>query len=160
MVFIAVFALWRENRRSVNRLMRLRKYQRNITHLKHILWHFLVFVAKYFCRHVKDKKLPSVLLKCLRPGLVVQKWVKISQGKFEISNSDIKAEKANSVLFFISTVWRLQWTKKYEKCFWTKDKEIRIKTEPQICANQPSNNWALGCKACSFLACCLLAGSY
>jgi len=53
---------------------------------------------------VKDKKLPSVLLKCLRPGLVVQKWVKISQGKFEISNSDIKAEKANSVLFFISTV--------------------------------------------------------
>ena len=29
------------------------------------------------------------------------------------------------------------------KCFWTREKEIRLKFNPGLSANQPSNNWAL-----------------
>ena len=30
------------------------------------------------------------------------------------------------------------------KCFWTKEKETRVKFNPGLSANRPSNNWALG----------------
>ena len=29
------------------------------------------------------------------------------------------------------------------KCFWTQEKETRVKFNPGLSANQPSNNWAL-----------------
>ena len=32
------------------------------------------------------------------------------------------------------------------KCFWTEEKETRVKFNPGFSANWPSNNWALNCK--------------
>ena len=29
------------------------------------------------------------------------------------------------------------------KCFWTQEKETRLKFNPELSANRPSNNWAL-----------------
>ena len=35
------------------------------------------------------------------------------------------------------------------KCFWTQEKETRVKFNPGLSANQPSNNWAQGeCQCC------------
>ena len=30
------------------------------------------------------------------------------------------------------------------KCFWTQEKETRVKFNPGLSANRPSNNWAQG----------------
>ena len=62
-------------------------------------------------------------------------------------NSDIKAYEVISVLFFLSTSWWLDALQNDRenyprKCFWTKEIETRVKFNPGLSANRPSNNWA------------------
>ena len=53
-------------------------------------------------------------------------------------NSNMKAYKVNSVQCSIYIRENCP-----RKCFWTKEKDTRVKFNPGLRANRPSNNWAL-----------------
>ena len=61
---------------------------------------------------------------------------------------DMKAWEADSVLFFLPTIWWLVALKKKRenypgKCFWQKKKKPELKFNPGLALlNRPSNNWA------------------
>ena len=96
-------------------------------------------------------------------GSVVQSWVKITQGQCRIWIQIWKLKKHKSVLIlFVYKLMIGSFKNNREnnprKCFWTQEKETRVKFNPGLSANRPLNNWAqvynyfLYCYACC-LAC-------
>ena len=92
-------------------------------------------------------------------GWVVQSWVKITQGQCRIWIQIWKLKKHKSVLIlFVYKLMIGSFKNNREnyprKCFWTQEKETRVKFNPGLSANRPLNNWAqvynyfLYCYAC------------
>ena len=81
-----------------------------------------------------------------RLGRVVQSWVKITQSSCEIWIQIWKLKKHFSLIFFVYKLMIGSSKNNREnyprKCFWTPEKETRVKFNPGLSANRPSNNWA------------------
>ena len=79
-------------------------------------------------------------------GWVVQSWVKPkASARFEF-----RFESLKSISVLILFVYKLMIGSSKNnrenyprKCFWAQEKETRVKFNPMLSANQPSNNWAL-----------------
>ena len=88
--------------------------------------------------------LSKVLYPCrwnILQGRVVQSWV---SARFELRFESLKS---NSVLIlFVHKLMIGSSKNKREnyprKCFWTQEKETRVKFNSGLSANRPSNNWA------------------
>ena len=90
---------------------------------------------------------PEILL-----DRVFQSWVKITQGYCEIWIQIWKLTTVKGISVLIPFFNKLMVGSSKNnrenyprKCFWTKEKETRVKSKPRLSANRPSNNWALKC---------------
>ena len=83
-------------------------------------------------------------------GRVVQSYVKITR---VIARFELRFESLKSISVLILFVYKLMIGSSKNnrqnyarKCFWTQEKETRVKFNPGLSANRPSNNSVLDCK--------------
>ena len=79
---------------------------------------------------------------------VSQSWIKITwfSAKFEFSRFESFKSKFTLILSVSKLMTGCSKNNRENyprKCFWTKEKETRVKFNPRSSANQLSNNWAL-----------------
>ena len=92
--------------------------------------------------YIECKLIPFCIIIMIQ-GWVVQSWVKIKPRisvKFEFRCNSLKGK---FICHMHATSWWLNGRENYpRKCFWTKEKEARVKFNHGLWANRPSNNWA------------------
>ena len=81
------------------------------------------------------------------PGGYEQKntWAELFKAGFEFRFESLKS--ISVLILFVYKLMIGNYKNNREnylrKCFWTQEQEIRVKFNPGLGANQPSNNWAL-----------------